>query len=34
MLNQVLLKLSQKSKTKEGLRNHQKVIKSSLLNKL
>ena len=30
ILNQTLLKLSQKSKTKEGLRNYQKVIKSSL----
>lgn len=30
MLNNVMLKLAEKSKTKEGLRNYQKVIKSSL----
>lgn len=30
ILNKALLNLSQKSKTKEGLRNYQKVIKSSL----
>ena len=29
MLNQALLKLAQKVRTKEGLRNYQKVIKSS-----
>ena len=30
LLNQVLLKLYQKTSTKEALRNYQKVIKSSL----
>ena len=30
MLNQALLKLYQKSQTKDSLRNYQKVIKSSL----
>ena len=32
MLNQALLRLAQKVKTKEGLRNYQKVIKSSFRN--
>ena len=30
LLNQSLLKIAQKCKTKEGVRNYQKVIKSSL----